>query len=248
MIANVEFQESTQALGALEESGAVLDASFADFTGYEEGKAAGKQAEYDEFWDMFQNNGKRTDYRYAFRSAEPIWTETNFKPKYDFKPVNALYMFGNFKLGFPECLNGRVLDFSKTTTMNYCFANYTGKYLPSIDLTSCITTEGALGWCSYLTTIEKIITSENTPFASLLNNNTNLETVIFEGVIGKNGLNLSTSPKLTIESLRSIISCLKDYSQDTSGTQWAVTVGSANLAKLTDDDLDNIDMKGWVFK
>jgi hypothetical protein len=74
-----------------------------------------------------------------------------------------------------------------------------------------------------------------------------LETLIFGDVIEHNGLNLQWSKKLSIESLRNIIYWLKDYSEDTSGTVWKVTVGSANLAKLTENDLNEIESKGWYF-
>ena len=44
---------------------------------YNQGVADGKQAEYDTFWDSFQQNGERTNYRRAFI----YWTEEP-KPKY----------------------------------------------------------------------------------------------------------------------------------------------------------------------
>lgn len=212
--------------------------------GYDIGLSAGKREEYNNFWDAFQVNGTRTDYRYAFRAKEPIWTETNFKPKYDLKPKNAVYMFSSFKLNFPECLNGRVLDFSEATTMEYCFSNYTGTYLPTIDLTSCTKTDGALGWCYNLKTIEKIIVNENTPLPSnLFTSNSVLENVTFEGVIGQSGLNLSVSSLLTHDSLMSAINCLKDY----SGTNnHSITLGATNLAKLTDAEKAIATEKGWT--
>ena len=42
---------------------------------------AGKQAEYDAFWDVYQNYGNPTRYHYAFTGSK--WNDTNFKPKYD---------------------------------------------------------------------------------------------------------------------------------------------------------------------
>lgn len=40
---------------------------------------AGKQAEYDAFWDAFQNNGNRTSYAHAFRTG---WRDSIYNPKY----------------------------------------------------------------------------------------------------------------------------------------------------------------------
>lgn len=56
---------------------------------YQTGFEAGKQAEYDAFWNAFQTNGTRTAYNYAFYS----WHSDCFKPKYDIKPTAANYMF-----------------------------------------------------------------------------------------------------------------------------------------------------------
>ncbi len=49
-------------------------------SGLEEVFEAGKQAEYDAFWNMYQKNGSRVTYGYAF--AGECWNSENFKPKY----------------------------------------------------------------------------------------------------------------------------------------------------------------------
>lgn len=41
---------------------------------------AGKQAEYDRFWDAYQQNGTRGSYSYAFGGV--AWTDETLKPKY----------------------------------------------------------------------------------------------------------------------------------------------------------------------
>jgi hypothetical protein len=38
---------------------------------------AGKQAEYDAFWDVFQNNGNRTDYARAFADGKMRYLNPN---------------------------------------------------------------------------------------------------------------------------------------------------------------------------
>jgi hypothetical protein len=48
-------------------------------TGYGIGNTEGKQAEYDAFWDVYQNNGKRTYYHSAFRTG---WCDGIYNPKY----------------------------------------------------------------------------------------------------------------------------------------------------------------------
>ena len=58
---------------------------------YNAGYDAGKQAEYDSFWDNAQDYGNRTDYTYAFGKS---FNNNNFKPKYSLEKItNAAYMF-----------------------------------------------------------------------------------------------------------------------------------------------------------
>ena len=72
-----------------------------------------------------------------------------------------------------------------------------------------------------------------------------LEEITFEGVIGKN-LNLSSSTKLKYESLMNIIGCLKDYSEDTSGTTHTLTIGTTNQNKLSAAEKAIVTQKGWT--
>ena len=55
--------------------------------GYNKGKADGRQAEYDRFWDNYQQNGNRNDYKNAFSGTG--WTEETLKPKYPVKIVDT---------------------------------------------------------------------------------------------------------------------------------------------------------------
>lgn len=55
-------------------------------TAYDEGYAAAQKADYDRFWDMFQQNGNRADYQYAFSRA---WTDEFYNPKYPIVCNNA---------------------------------------------------------------------------------------------------------------------------------------------------------------
>lgn len=65
---------------------------------YDEVYDAGKQAEYDRFWDEFQQNGNRTVYWYGFSGFG--WTPETLNPKYPIKIVdttlNAHYAVGMF--------------------------------------------------------------------------------------------------------------------------------------------------------
>lgn len=59
-------------------------------TDYDEVYKAGKQAEYDAFWDAFQENGNRSNWWAGFA----YWNDTAFKPKYPLSGIEAHnYMF-----------------------------------------------------------------------------------------------------------------------------------------------------------
>ena len=73
-----------------------------------------------------------------------------------------------------------------------------------------------------------------------------LKTIKLTGTLAQNGFDVKGSSGLTLASLRSILNALKDYSEDTSGTTWTVTLGAANIAKLTEADLLLVEQKGWV--
>lgn len=218
--------------------------------GMTEGYEQGEQAEYNRFWDEYQKNGSLTNYDYAFSGER--WTIESFKPKHDIRPNSAGLMFAKSNLGnLTQLLTqlGIQLDTSKSENMQETFKSSKITHIPAISLESAKLMRSTFSFCENLVEIDEIILKSdgtntfNSPFSSC----TSLQKVIFKGVIGNNGLVLGVSPLLTIESLRSVISCLKDYSQDTSGTVWKVSIGSTNLAKLTQNDLDNISMKGWTF-
>lgn len=68
---------------------------------YEAGKAQGGgndrynegvQAEYDRFWNAYQDNGQRIQYNYAF--AGHGWDDDSYNPKYPIKARNVVNMYG----------------------------------------------------------------------------------------------------------------------------------------------------------
>lgn len=197
---------------------------------YEAGIAEGKKAQYDAYWDSFQINGTRTSYYYAFDKHH--FNSDIFYPKYDIRPAGScermFYAWGdgnlwgeqifNLKARLEEC--GVVLDTSKVTNLTNAFAYCTFTEIPTIDLTGLTVDSAGIfshsyGNNVYQMSIEKIIISETTPIASSwFTNNTALKNVIFEGVIGKSGLNLAPCYRLNKASFVSVIECL---STTTSG-------------------------------
>lgn len=211
---------------------------------------AGKKAEYDAFWDALQNFGKRTNYANGFYNQ--AWTEDNFRPKYDIKPVNAGSMFRGDEATITDLeatlqKAGVVLDTSNCTTFNNGIRYTSFRVLPIIDVSKATNSSALVTPFSYqLVTLRKLISSAETFWVtSTFQGLPALEHLIVEGVIGTNGFNVQWSTKLTHDSLMSIINALQDKTGDTSGTAWVVTIGATNKAKLTDDELAIAYEKGW---
>lgn len=97
---------------------------------------------------------------------------------------------------------------------------------------------GMFSGCTALTTISLLNMSSmsDTSYINMFYNCTALENVTFEGTIPVRG-NLSVfsySNKLTVESLMSFINALTNMSDTATYT---ITIGSTNLAKLTEEQI-----------
>lgn len=211
--------------------------------GYVEGKAdgitegieQGKQAEYNAFWENFQNSGKRFSYHFAFCGL----FDSSFKYGWNDEFYNPIYplTLGNSDIG--QMVYGQQI-----------FYYNCGITDTKVDIIVNISELKSTFVNAYsLKTIRKIkLMRDDVTFTNAFTNCSALENLTIEGVISKNGLNLQWSTKLSHDSLVSIINCLQDKSADTSGTEWVVTIGATNYAKLTTEDLANITTKGWNFK
>lgn len=221
--------------------------------GYKSGKTKGieegKQAQYDLFWDKFQKNGTRTDYQYAF--ANWVASEEIFKPKYDIKPVGgAQRMFHGFQtyVSLPDVCEecGIVMDFSKVTSFEYFMYNYCSiSRIGVVDCSSATNLNRAFLMASSLKTIDKLIVHEGiTSYTDCFANAIKLQNITIEGTIAGTGFSVSSHSDLTHDSLMSIIYALKDYSGTT--TTKSITLGTTNLAKLTDAEKAIATDKGWT--
>ena len=216
----------------------------------------GKKAEYDQFWDSYQENGNRTEYICAFGS---MWTPEILKPKYPVRPIKADYMFFNNNghhiviedfVTFCE-ENNLVFDFSKCTNLTYGLAALHTKHLGVLDFRNCISTQYLFYSHHYIdgiVTIDEFKSSSKTGYyKSTFQNAKNLTNLTMSGAISKNDFDVSYCNKLTHDSLMSIVNTLEDKSTDTSGTTWKVTLGTTNIAKLTTEELQIIENKGWTY-
>ena len=196
---------------------------------YDEGYAAGQQAEYDRFWDNAQTNGNRVNYTGAFFGV--LWNNETFCPKYDIRPDNAYNIFARCEItDLVSTLDkaGVVLDFSQTT-------NFDGMFTwSSVRNVGIIDTRGAASisnMCSYgynLTKIQKLILKDDgsQSAGNAFTSCSNLTTLTIEGTIGQNGFDLHWSP-LDKASIQSVINAL---SATTTGLTVTLSQTAVNKA------------------
>ena len=210
--------------------------------GKSKGIEEGKKSEYDAFWDSYQSYGNATYYSHRF--AGQGWNDVTFKPKYNIRVVgSADRMFRgtgslNLRQRLLDC--GVTMDTSKGTSFQYAFSHGKITELPKLDFSGTTTVDATLSGDTKLIYIEEMVVHENLKYSSPFNNCTSLEHLIVTGTIGQNGFDVSACP-LSHDSLMSIINALKS---GVSGL--TVTLGSTNLAKLTDAEKAIATQKGWT--
>ena len=182
------------------------------YDGFDEGK----QAEYDRFWDAYQNNGAEVVDGRAFVGKG--WNDNTFYPKYDIvctaNRADFLFQLSqitNIKARLEEC--GVLLDTSKATNLYQAFMYCKTAELPEINVSKATSLYQTFASCPYLTKIDKLILSSDgtapdmtTAFASA----SALVDIVFEGVIAKS-ITMSNCSKLSVESAKSVISHLANY-------------------------------------
>lgn len=191
---------------------------------------AGKQAEYDRFWeDTLENMGLGD-----FAFAGPTWTDESFNPPRGtvIQPSRAVYMFACAGITDLVALCEKkeiTIDFSKSTSFMDTFYGAYGANFTRIGVVNTTSSNG-LNQIFYgqtrLHTIVKIIlrADGSQTFAAAFNNCSALENVEIEGTIGKDGFNVSSCTKLTHDSLMSILN---------AGRNCTLNLGTANLEKLS---------------
>jgi hypothetical protein len=206
---------------------------------------AGQQAEYDRFWDNYQRNGNRKNYRYAFYGQG--WTLETFKPKYDLIVTdNGEFMFANshIKCDLVELLEdlGVTLDLSKATSISQCLRGTYFTRFGELNFSNKKSLNYVLDQNPYLETIDKLIISDDgtTTFVSTFASDWELKNITFEGVIGQD-IDFKNCSKLTHDSLMSIINALKDFRLVNSTYsnvtyEWDGTEGNGEIGKVYETD------------
>ena len=211
----------------------VIKAEGGDYDkGYESGVAQGEQNAYDAFWDAYQQNGARTSYDGAFGGEG--WKTEFFKPKYNINPTSAAYMFrkSNISGDLVEICDdlGISMDFSNCTRVGVVDIRKAGG-----NITNMFTFSG-------VKTIDKVLIAETNTLTYFPGAMLSLENISFEGVIA-NSISFAYSSNLTMASVDSIISCLKDLTGQTAQT---ITFNATVGGKLTEAQKAAITVKNWT--
>lgn len=215
---------------------------------YTEAFEAGRKAEYDAFWDAYQDYGKRVNYENAF-SGPGTWNDATFKPKYDIilaAAYSGFYMFwssaiSNIAETLEKC--GVKLDTSRTNVLSQAFQYAKTARIPEIDGSNLRADGLSYTFLSpYIVTIDKLIVPETLKFTSSFDSCNNLKNITFEGTIGNN-ISFADSPLLTEKSVQSILDHLKDLTGQAAQTiTFHATVGG----KLTNAQKATITAKNWT--
>ena len=148
--------------------------------GHADGLTEGAQAEYDRFWDVFQNYGNAKRYSYAFAYNR---FDGNYNPKYPINCENS-YAGGSYLFNGSNLITDTVVDISIPNSASSAFYN-----------------------CNSLVRIPKLIITKNTTFSDTFKLCSALEDITIEGEINNN-ISFSDSTKLSKQSIANIIGCL----------------------------------------
>lgn len=235
-----------------EKSGIIIGRNEGLSEGYEHGFEEGRISFYDEFWIEYLDGGNRENYIRAF--CGPGWNDITFKPKQNIIPTLATHMFErshitNLTEKINEC--GIKLDFSYCTNISQMFLNNSIIVrIPEINTSSLpygTSLSNLFNGCKNLITIDNLhLRSDFKYDNSTFGNCFALRDLNITGTIGQNGFVVSWCHELSKDSLLNILNALEDYSKDTSETQWKITLGKTNIAKLTSSELEIATKKGWV--
>jgi hypothetical protein len=205
---------------------------------------AGKQAEYDAFWDAYQNYGNLMPWG-ANAFYGKWWNDDTFYPKYDIKPgggVSNSYFYINAVTNLRERIDGRGLKIiiPQGNFLTMFFRESLTVELPDFDTSpSSQFAEYCLN-AKNLVTIPRINLTNATNVNNAFSGTTSLKNITFEGVIPIS-INFQHSP-LSVASVKSIIHHLKNYSRTDEEFAYTVTFKNSAFNELgtnfDDDDYE----------
>ncbi len=214
---------------------------------YDKGSTDG----WDEFLNIFTDDGTKVNYQYAFCQTDFGNCTMNIKPK------NIGYMFYSYRgekipKGI-DCSEANVTGGSSVNSPAFiCAYSAVLKEFLDMNIPFAWYWHSAFRDCGNLEKIEIMRVSETTTanaYAYTFSGCKKLKDITFEGVICVD-ISFSSSP-LTVESMKSIITHLKNYSGTESEYAYTLTLKAScvtelETAEITDEDKNLLEEKGIV--
>jgi hypothetical protein len=205
------------------------------------GAISGGGADFSELESKLSNG--YTDYSYYFHKKASMTEAPAEILKHTGSGTNFAYMF--YYCG--ALTASPSFDVSNGTNFEEMFRNnFEIITIPPMDTSNGIKFNYMLSGCKKLTTIGGIDFSNATSATGVFNNNSALENITINGVIKITGLSVYTSNNLTHDSLMSFVNALYDWKANGGTSTYTLTLGSTNLAKLTDAEKAIATEKGWT--
>lgn len=179
-------------------------------TDYDEVYAAGKNAERDRFWEVFQRGGAEGSYQHAFSNGK--FTDEIYNPKYPIRCSPNSVTDGQY-----------IFYRAPITDTKVEIVVYRDRPLTS-----------AFQHCTALHTIRKLTVTSGVPYSNTFMNCTGLKNIVMQGTIGRT-IDFSYSTLLTAESMKSIISCLADYAGTSDESKYTLTFPAECWERLEAD-------------
>ncbi len=219
--------------------------------GYEKGHAAGqtegytdgRQAEHDRFWDAYFDNWNPKDGSNLFGGLG--WNDQTFNPPRSITVNNVYMMFRSCAitdLGAKLKEAGVIITID-TYMMQHTFSSTRLTNIGNIVFTTPFPSlDTSFAYSTYLRVIEPVIPVTDCNIGYGFASCTALEEVRFDGTIAKMAY-FANSPKLSAESVQSIIDALKDLTGQASEK---VTFHADVGAKLTEVQKATVTAKNWT--
>ena len=212
----------------------------------------GKQQGWDSFSDSFQNYGNRKDYAHAF--AQSAFTQEDIrKLKYKVTPAGTNHKCLFWRNDHIKKIEAANIDLSGVTlSQTSQLSSNQQVFYDCAELTEIEDVGLPAGYYYYtfgmsekLHTIAVVRSEETTLYTDAFVNNNSLRNITFEGVIGRN-ISFRQSPLLTIDSLKNIISHLKDYTGTGNEHTYTLTLSSASKKALQNEGTTSPNGNTWA--
>lgn len=200
-------------------------------------------------WDLLTKNGTREFYEYGFYQCNFEY----FRPPYKIVPTSrdiAMFSYCS-KL---KKIEKDYLDLSNITTGNSADGTNSNYAV----FRGCINLEEVedigipaggyyltFGWCSKLHTVHVMRCKAEGGYTNPFSNCSELRNLTIEGEIGKN-FTMSSNGKLTIDSLKSIINALVDYTGTSNEYKCTLTLNSGCRATLEAEGATSPNGNTWI--